>query len=62
MYRLGDLQYFLYFIIPIILNVTLFVMTISASKIIDSSLNVSDVPEILELRETSKCFITVYFK
>lgn len=52
MYRLGDLHYFLYFVIPVILNV--FIMTISASKIIDSSLNVTDVPEILELRETSE--------
>lgn len=56
MYRLGDLHYFLYFIIPVIFNVILFVMTISASRIMDSSLNVSDVPEILELRETSKYF------
>ncbi|XP_037040996.1 uncharacterized protein LOC119077793 [Bradysia coprophila] len=53
MYRFGDLLYFLYFIIHVILNEMLYVMTISAGEIIDSSLNVTDVPEILELRQTS---------
>ena len=50
MYRFGELHSFLYFIVAIILNGVI----ISLSQTIESTLNVTVVPDILELRDTSK--------